>query len=68
MTTTILIVAVLVLLFVILICAGIVIRLVLADDEKYPGAPACPYCGRRHPLVEEFGACGKCASEMYDDY
>lgn len=26
----------------------------------------CPNCGKRHPLVAEFGYCGKCAQEMYD--
>lgn len=36
--------------------------------EKYPTAPACPCCGYKHPLVAEFGYCGKCASQIYGDY
>lgn len=36
-----------------------------AERYQYPGAPACPYCGTRHPLVAEFGVCGRCASTIY---
>jgi hypothetical protein len=28
-------------------------------------ATTCPYCGHQHPLVAQFGACGKCASLLY---
>ena len=26
----------------------------------------CPECGKKHPLVAEFGYCGKCANKNYD--
>lgn len=59
------------------ILAGIVIGILLLllllwigsihERNSYPGAPACPYCGYRHPLVGEFGVCGHCAREIYGD-
>lgn len=37
-----------------------------ADREKARKEQiTCPYCGHQHPLVAEFGACGKCASILY---
>ncbi len=28
----------------------------------------CPGCGRSHPLVAEFGYCGKCAEQIYGQH
>lgn len=55
------------------ICIGLLLIIVIliirpVKKEKQSFGPACPVCGHRHPLVAEFGYCGKCASEIYGDY
>jgi len=34
-------------------------------DQQNIDKTICPNCGLRHPLVAEFGYCGKCAEKMY---
>jgi len=34
-------------------------------EEKVQRQDKCPSCGLIHPLVREFGLCGKCAEEQY---
>ncbi len=35
------------------------------QERKEKQSTICQYCGRQHPLVARFGACGKCASLLY---
>ena len=37
----------------------------VAENEKKMST-ICPGCGKQHPLVAEFGYCGKCAQEVYN--
>ncbi|MTK53313.1 hypothetical protein [Paludibacter sp.] len=35
------------------------------EPEQQKKSTICPHCGKQHPLVSEFGYCGKCAQEVY---
>jgi hypothetical protein len=38
---------------------------IVEDKKDIIPNTVCPNCGKQHPLVAEFGYCGKCAQEIF---
>nr|WP_319265376.1 hypothetical protein [uncultured Draconibacterium sp.] len=39
----------------------------LLNKEYLTDPTVCRGCGHKHPMVEEIGICGSCASKLYGD-